>query len=101
MCAFGEDPQRPTFSQKGQCCAYRAPATALAIDRERPDKLEELPEREDEELLFRHPLQPTGDRHADQDGVGILAVVAGHYKGSIGRHPLTPMHPVPEEGAAE
>src|ERR687894_3093391 len=99
--AFGEDAQRPPFGQEGQGGAYRASSPTLAVDREGPDELEEHPERKDEELLFRHPLQATGDGHADQNGVGILGVVGGHYQGSIGRHTVTPMDPVPEQEAAE
>ena len=101
MGALGEDPQRPTLGQEGEGGAYRRPSSALAVHGERPDKLEEPPEREDEELLFGHPLQPTGDGHAHQDGVGILAVVGGHDQGSVGRHLLPPVHPVAEQEAAQ
>ena len=92
VCTFGEDSQSPPFGQESESGAYCASPSTLAVDGERPDELEEAPEREGEELLLRHPLQAPWNGNADQNRVSVLAVVGGHYQGSFGRHSLSTVH---------
>jgi len=94
--AFGEDAKRPSFAEEGKGGPYGSPPPALAVDWEGTDKVEELPEREDEELLFGHPLQAPWYGDADQHGIGVLAVIRGDDQWPFSRNSVATMQCKPE-----